>query len=79
MRVTLVFDLDGTLAETAPDIMAALNPNVHHVAIDGALFQDEVERRKVMAVPMVFLTRSLQETLTLVWRLRCPGTKNFSS
>ncbi|WP_408588343.1 alkyl hydroperoxide reductase subunit F [Novosphingobium sp.] len=39
----------------ALNIMAALNPNVTHVAIDGALFQDEVERRKVMAVPMVFL------------------------
>ncbi len=39
----------------ALNIMAALNPNVHHVAIDGALFQDEVEWRKVMAVPMVFL------------------------
>jgi alkyl hydroperoxide reductase subunit F len=39
----------------ALNIMAALNPNVTHVAIDGALFQDEVERRKVMAVPAVFL------------------------
>lgn len=39
----------------ALNIMAALNPNVTHVAIDGALFQDEVERRKVMAVPTVFL------------------------
>lgn len=39
----------------ALNIMAALNPNVTHTAIDGALFQDEVERRKVMAVPMVFL------------------------
>ncbi|MFW2831373.1 alkyl hydroperoxide reductase subunit F [Sphingomonas sp. ID0503] len=39
----------------ALNIMAALNPNVSHVAIDGALFQDEVEARKVMAVPMVFL------------------------
>ena len=39
----------------ALNIMAALNPNVRHTAIDGALFQDEVERRKVMAVPMVFL------------------------
>ncbi|WP_374528655.1 alkyl hydroperoxide reductase subunit F [Novosphingobium sp.] len=39
----------------ALNIMAALNPGVTHVAIDGALFQDEVERRKVMAVPMVFL------------------------
>ena len=39
----------------ALNIMAALNPNVSHVAIDGALFQDEVERRGVMAVPAVFL------------------------
>ena len=39
----------------ALNIMAALNPNVSHVAIDGALFQSEVEARKVMAVPMVFL------------------------
>ncbi|MFA7604767.1 MAG: alkyl hydroperoxide reductase subunit F [Novosphingobium sp.] len=39
----------------ALNIMAALNPGVQHVAIDGALFQDEVDARKVMAVPMVFL------------------------
>ncbi len=39
----------------ALNIMAALNPNVTHVAIDGALFQDEVERRQIMAVPSVFL------------------------
>ena len=39
----------------ALNIMAALNPNVTHVAIDGGLFQDEVERRKIMAVPTVFL------------------------
>ena len=39
----------------ALNIMAALNPNVSHVAIDGALFQDEVERRQVMAVPAIFL------------------------
>jgi alkyl hydroperoxide reductase subunit F len=39
----------------ALNIMAALNPNVSHTAIDGALFQDEVDRRKVLAVPMVFL------------------------
>lgn len=39
----------------ALNIMAALNPQVTHVAIDGALFQDEVERRKIMAVPQVFL------------------------
>lgn len=39
----------------ALNIMAALNPDVRHVAIDGALFQDEVERRQVMAVPAVYL------------------------
>jgi len=35
-------------------LMSVLNPNIDHVAIDGALFQDEVEARKVMAVPTVF-------------------------
>jgi len=39
----------------AINIMAALNPNVSHVAIDGALFREEVETRKVMAVPAVYL------------------------
>jgi alkyl hydroperoxide reductase subunit F len=39
----------------AINIMAALNPNVSHVAIDGALFQSEVEARQVMAVPAIFL------------------------
>lgn len=39
----------------ALNIMAALNPNITHVAIDGALFQPEVERRQIMAVPSVFL------------------------
>lgn len=39
----------------ALNIMAALNPAVTHVAIDGALFKDEVERRQIMAVPSVFL------------------------
>lgn len=32
MTPTLVFDLDGTLAETAPDIMAALN---HFLVLEG--------------------------------------------
>ncbi len=39
----------------AINIMAALNPNVSHVAIDGALFQSEVEARQVMAVPAIYL------------------------
>nr|WP_072382184.1 alkyl hydroperoxide reductase subunit F [Novosphingobium sp. NDB2Meth1] len=43
----------------ALNIMAALNPQVTHVAIDGALFQNEVEARKIMAVPQVFLNGEL--------------------
>jgi alkyl hydroperoxide reductase subunit F len=39
----------------ALNLMSVLNPNIKHVAIDGALFQDEVEQRQVMAVPTVFL------------------------
>ena len=39
----------------ALNLMAVLNPNVRHVAIDGALFQDEVESRKIMAVPSIYL------------------------
>lgn len=39
----------------ALNLMAVLNPRISHVAIDGALFQDEVADRKVMAVPTVFL------------------------
>jgi alkyl hydroperoxide reductase subunit F len=58
----LVFETFFSLScQNCPDvvqalnIMAALNPNVRHTAIDGALFQEEVERRQVMAVPAVFL------------------------
>lgn len=39
----------------ALNLMAVLNPNIRHVAIDGALFQEEVEQRQVMAVPTVFM------------------------
>src|SRR5690554_1180371 len=39
----------------ALNLMAVLNPNVRHVAIDGALFQDEVEARQVMSVPSIYL------------------------
>jgi alkyl hydroperoxide reductase subunit F len=39
----------------ALNMMSALNPRIRHVAIDGALFQAEVEARKVMAVPTVLL------------------------
>jgi len=39
----------------AINIMAALNPSVSNVAIDGAMFREEVETRKVMAVPAIYL------------------------
>lgn len=39
----------------ALNLMSIVNPRIRHQAIDGALFQDEVEDRKVMAVPSVFL------------------------
>jgi len=39
----------------ALNLMSVLNPRIKHVAIDGALFQDEVEARQVMSVPTVYL------------------------
>ncbi len=39
----------------ALNLAAVLNPKISHVAIDGALFQDEVEAREVMSVPTIFL------------------------
>lgn len=63
-------DLDGDFAfetyfslscQSCPDVvqalnlMSILNPRIRHVAIDGALFKQEVDARKVMAVPTVFL------------------------
>jgi NADH-dependent peroxiredoxin subunit F len=47
--------------QSCPDVvqalntMAALNPKIRHTMIDGAVFQEEVTRREVMAVPAVFL------------------------
>ncbi|MDR0219768.1 MAG: alkyl hydroperoxide reductase subunit F [Enterobacteriaceae bacterium] len=39
----------------ALNLMAILNPNVRHTAIDGAIFQNEIEERHIMGVPAVFL------------------------
>src|SRR5574343_951244 len=39
----------------ALNLMAVLNPKVRVVTIDGALFQDEVEQRQIMAVPSIYL------------------------
>ncbi|WAC47628.1 alkyl hydroperoxide reductase subunit F [Asticcacaulis sp. SL142] len=63
-------DIDGELrfetyfslsCQNCPDVvqalnlMSVLNPKIKHVAIDGALFQAEVEARQVMAVPSIYL------------------------
>jgi NADH-dependent peroxiredoxin subunit F len=39
----------------ALNAMSVINPRIRHVTIDGALFQDEVEARQVMAVPTIYL------------------------
>ncbi|MEI8170276.1 MAG: alkyl hydroperoxide reductase subunit F [Rhodoferax sp.] len=39
----------------ALSLMAIYNPRIKTVVIDGALFQDEVNQRQVMAVPTVYL------------------------
>lgn len=39
----------------AVNLMAALNPNITATMIDGALFQSKVDKRKIMAVPTVFV------------------------
>ena len=47
--------------QNCPDVvqalntMAALNPRISHVAIDGAVFREEAEERQIMAVPTVLL------------------------
>ncbi len=39
----------------ALNLMSVINPNIRHTMIDGALFQDEVSARQIMAVPTIFL------------------------
>jgi alkyl hydroperoxide reductase subunit F len=46
----------------ALNLMSVVNPRITHTAIDGALFQDEVEARKVLAVPTVFLDGQMWES-----------------
>ena len=54
--------------QNCPDVVQALNsmsvinPRVKVTAIDGALFGDEIEARKVLAVPTVFLDGELFES-----------------
>jgi NADH-dependent peroxiredoxin subunit F len=46
-------ELPGRRAGAQPD--GGAEPEHQHTAIDGALFQDEVEARQIMAVPSVYL------------------------
>lgn len=39
----------------ALNLMSVLNPRIRHVAIDGGVYPEEVERLQIMAVPTVFL------------------------
>lgn len=39
--------------------MSVLNPNIHHIAIDGAQFPELVEKYNVRSVPQVFLNGKL--------------------
>ncbi len=39
----------------ALNLMSVVNPGISHTMIDGALFQDEVERKQIMSVPSVHL------------------------
>ena len=58
----------------ALNLLAVLNPNIESCMIDGALFQAEVEKRQIMAVPTVLLNgepfgqgrMTLEEILTKI-------------
>lgn len=39
----------------ALNILSILNPNISHTMIEGGMFQEEVEAKKIMAVPTVML------------------------
>jgi alkyl hydroperoxide reductase subunit F len=43
----------------ALNVMSIVNPRIRHVAIDGALYQSEVQAREIMSVPAVFLNGEL--------------------
>ena len=39
----------------ALNAMSVLNPRIRHVAIDGALFQAEVEAKEILSVPTIYM------------------------
>lgn len=54
--------------QNCPDVVQALNamsvinPRIQHVAVDGALYQDEIEAKQILAVPTVYLNDELFES-----------------
>lgn len=63
-------DIEGTYqfetymsltCQNCPDVVQALNamsvinPNIHHIAIEGGAFQHEIDERDIKAVPTVYL------------------------
>jgi alkyl hydroperoxide reductase subunit F len=64
----------------ALNLMAIYNPNVQHVMIDGALFQDEVTERQIMAVPTVMVNGEVfdqgrMELAEILARIDTKGTE----
>ncbi len=66
LQGTYTFETFFSLScQNCPDVVQALNamsvinPNIRHVAIDGAFFQDEVQEREILSVPAVFLNGEL--------------------
>jgi alkyl hydroperoxide reductase subunit F len=69
-----VSDLEGAFhfetymsltCQNCPDVvqainaMSVINPRITHTAIDGALYQDEIEAKQILAVPTVYLNGEL--------------------
>ncbi len=46
----------------ALNVMSLINPNIKHTMIDGAAFKEEVEAKKIMAVPTVHLNGEFFES-----------------
>ncbi|HQR51593.1 MAG TPA: alkyl hydroperoxide reductase subunit F, partial [Methylophilaceae bacterium] len=64
----------------ALNLMAAYNPGIDHVMIDGAMFQAEVNQREIMAVPTVFLNGEIfdqgrMELAQILARIDTQGVK----
>ncbi|WP_208303659.1 alkyl hydroperoxide reductase subunit F [Dermatophilus congolensis] len=43
----------------ALNMMSVVNPRIRHTAVEGSLFQDEIQEKNIMAVPAVYLNGEL--------------------